>query len=68
MPAWSYLKDLGMPLLSTNMQRCSTPAVRGVDLSPQTNQVLHNKMLIGSHSNLESTLQTSRRKLKLLVI
>lgn len=56
-----------MPLLSANMQRRPTPAVCGVDLSPQANQVLHNEMLIGSHSNLESTLQTSRRKFKLLV-
>lgn len=64
----SYLKDLGMPLLRANMQRRSTPAVGCVDLSPQANQVLHNEMLIGSHGNLESTLQTSRRKFKLSVI
>lgn len=64
----SYLEDLGMPLLSADMQWCPAPAVCGVHLSPQANQVLHNEMLIGSHSNLESTLQTSRRKFKLLVI
>lgn len=45
-----------MPLLSADMQRRPTPAVCGVHLSPQANQVLHNEMLIGSHSNLESTL------------
>jgi len=64
----THLEDLGMPLLSANMQWRSTPAVCGVDLSPQANQILHNEMLVGSHSNLESTLQTLRRKFQLLVI
>lgn len=65
MEAWSaasYLKHLAVALLSTDMQRCSSPAVCGVHLRPEVHQILHNEMLIGSHCHLKGTLWISRGK------
>lgn len=60
----SYLKHLGVALLSTDVQRGSPPAVGGVHLGSKVHQILHNKVLIGSHRHLKGTLWTFRRREK----
>lgn len=65
MGAWlaaSYLKHLGVALLSTNMQGGSSPAVSRIHLGPEVHQILHDEVLIGSHCHLKGTLWTFRGK------
>lgn len=45
-----------MALFCTHMQRGAPPQVCGVQLGPQTQQILGNEVLIGCHTQLEGTL------------
>lgn len=52
----SYLEHLGVALLRTDVQRCSSPAVCGVHLGTEVHQILHYEVLIGSDGHLKGTL------------
>lgn len=52
-----------MALLRTDMQRCPSPAIRGVHLGTKVYQILHNEVLIGSYRHLKGTLWTYGEKM-----